>query len=57
MTRTEKFEARYRQLSGEVLSSIATVGAAGRTKQPDVIAYAQWRHYRLMAEVCMKLGI
>jgi hypothetical protein len=51
MTRKQAFERRYKGNASAVLSSIARVGAAGRSGDPAKIEAERDRHRRLMASL------
>jgi hypothetical protein len=49
MTRKEKYIRRYGRHADAILASIASVGGAGRSKDPSKIAAARARHHALKA--------
>jgi hypothetical protein len=57
MSRIEKYQREYGEFSGDVLSSIARTGAAGRSGDPRRIAHARKRHAELMAYVRAALAV
>ena len=51
MSRREKFARKYGNDAGRVLSSIASVARAGRSRDRAKIAAARAEHYALMASL------
>jgi hypothetical protein len=56
-SREAKFKEKYRGYYRAVLSSIASVGRAGRTCDPAKIADARNKHRALMTTVRTALGL
>lgn len=50
-TRIQKFKDAYKRFASEVLRSIAKVGNAGRTGDPDKLQEERDRHSALMRRV------
>jgi hypothetical protein len=54
--RFTEFKLEYGEFAAEVLSSIASVGAAGRSGDPEKIADARARHEETMNRVLEALA-